>query len=81
MGRFYVQLPTEKAHEFHDDMALGVEKKEPVTSYEAEGAGGGADVNEGEPEGVRLHPKVVQKIRSIVASGETRVYAIRKQLR
>lgn len=76
-----MQLPTEKAHEFHDDMALGVEKKEPVTSYEAEGAGGGADVNEGEPEGVRLHPKVVQKIRSIVASGETRVYAIRKQLR
>lgn len=29
----------------------------------------------------RLDPRVAQKIRDIIASGETRVYAVRKQLR
>ncbi|XP_064628152.1 calcium-responsive transcription factor-like [Lineus longissimus] len=61
MERFYIQLPTENAHEFHNDSLLP-EECEP-------------------PPAIRLHPKVVQKIRDMVAAGETRVYAIRKQLR
>ena len=29
----------------------------------------------------RIHPAVLEKIRQLVASGETKLYAIRKQLR
>ena len=72
-----MQLPTEKAHEFHDEVPGGVEKKEAPSTYEIDSSGG----VDRDREGVRLHPKVVQKLRSIVACGETRVYAIRKQLR
>ncbi|XP_076445507.1 calcium-responsive transcription factor-like [Babylonia areolata] len=76
--RFYVQLPTIKAHEYHDENPI-MEKKEPVNTYEPESTGSVAD--DPQVEGIRLHPKVVQKLRSIVASGETRVYTIRKMLR
>ncbi|KAK7480199.1 hypothetical protein BaRGS_00028584 [Batillaria attramentaria] len=74
--RYYVQLPTEKAHEFHDDGAGGTDKKDTL-SLEGEMING----EDGEIEDVRLHPKVAQKIRSLVSGGETRVYAIRRQLR
>ncbi|KAK7108703.1 calcium-responsive transcription factor-like [Littorina saxatilis] len=81
--RFYIQLPTEKGHEFHDDMGQGVEKKKATTvTYEAsEIITAAVCLNEAEPEGVRLHPKIVNKIRDLVASGETRIYAIRRHLR
>ncbi|XP_074656196.1 calcium-responsive transcription factor-like isoform X2 [Tubulanus polymorphus] len=64
--RFYVQLPTAKAHEFHGDNNTII------------------PIPEVEPAPVqlkRLHPQVADKIRELVATGETRIYAIRKQLR
>jgi hypothetical protein len=80
VNRFYVQLPTEKAHEFHDDSGQPETKKE-IFEVEQMAVTLGVNPGEKEPEGVRLHPKVVQKLRSLVASGETRVYVIRRQLR
>lgn len=77
--RFYVQLPTEKAHDYHEGMSV-VRKVETQASQEL--------VEEVElpapppllPE-ARIHPAVLEKIRQLVASGETKLYAIRKQLR
>ncbi|KAL5010254.1 hypothetical protein ScPMuIL_012559 [Solemya velum] len=67
--RYYVQLPTEKAHEFHDTVPNNTPQPSIIIEQNncllAE----------------RLHPDVSSKIRSLVASGETRTYAIRKQLR
>ncbi|CAH1799426.1 unnamed protein product [Owenia fusiformis] len=60
--RFYVQLPTEKAHDYHSNKV----SEEPV--------------EEEEPSN-RINPKVLEKLREMVAAGETRLYAIRKQLR
>ena len=70
--RFYVQLPTETSHEFHDQMVAELEALEN---------------NQDIPTSVvtqprsRLHPKVADKVRELVAGGETRLYAIRKFLR
>ncbi|KAK3609146.1 hypothetical protein CHS0354_032673 [Potamilus streckersoni] len=64
--RFYVQLPTENAHEFHVDG--GKIQPAPVKI-------------DPEEKCTRLHPRVVQRIRDLVAAGEVRVYAVRKQLR
>ncbi|XP_064594402.1 calcium-responsive transcription factor-like [Liolophura sinensis] len=58
--RFYVQLPTDKAHEFHTT---------------------GSRETTDEQSGQRLHPQVATKIRELVASGETRLYAVRKAVR
>jgi len=69
--RYYVQLPTEKAHEFHEMMP--VVAPTPPAPIETE-----ADL---EQQTHRLDPRVAQKIRDVIASGETRVYAVRKQLR
>ncbi|KAL5010994.1 hypothetical protein ScPMuIL_013299 [Solemya velum] len=66
---YYVQLPTEKAHEFHDTVPNNTPQPSIIIEQNncllAE----------------RLHPDVSSKIRSLVAPGETRMYAIRKQLR
>lgn len=58
--RFYVQLPTDKAHEFHTT---------------------GCRETSEEQSGQRLHPEVAAKIRELVASGETQLYAVRKAVR
>lgn len=77
--RYYVQLPTEKAHEFHDEDHRNVDKK---PEFRLDVIGGDVVNNSDFIESdVRLHPKVVHKIRGLVAGGETRVYAVRKQLR
>ncbi|XP_041352551.1 calcium-responsive transcription factor-like [Gigantopelta aegis] len=73
--RFYIQLPTEKAHEFHDEQATPAAappKYTPNSEVEKE---------EIDASSRRLHPQVVQKIRDLVSGGETRVYHIRRQLR
>lgn len=65
-ARFYIQLPTEDAHEFHAELPaepVPVVNPEPDTLKE------------------RLDPRVRQKIRELVAAGECNVYAVRKQLR
>ncbi|GAB1598911.1 calcium-responsive transcription factor-like [Argonauta hians] len=72
--RYYVQLPTENAHEFH---AENIEPASP--KYDT--------VIEPEVDtkcnilSSRLHPRVHDKIREMVSAGESRIYVIRKQLR
>ena len=72
--RYYVQLPTEKAHEFHGELQLNT----------AEPAVAPAPAPPPEPADSpkeRLDPRVKHKIRELVASGESNVYSVRKQLR
>ena len=84
LSRYYLQLPTSKAHENHTPLpgqpvpqqqhvttlasALNVADLEPATDSESSSCG-------------RLHPCVRERLRQLVASGELRLYAIRKQLR
>lgn len=65
-ARFYIQLPTDDAHEFHGELPA---EPAPVVNTEPD------TLKE------RLDPRVRQKIREIVAAGECNVYAVRKQLR
>nr|XP_006825725.1 PREDICTED: calcium-responsive transcription factor-like [Saccoglossus kowalevskii] len=69
--RFYVQLPATKAHEYHDDpphhMYLGVNV--PLTSQPS------PDIS------ARIHPRVADKIRRLVAEGIQNEYQVRKILR
>ena len=80
----------EKAHEFHDEKAsppptlhfsdpyqpVPIIPPAPEPETPPEPPDNGQDKVAG-----RLHPKVINKIREIVAAGEVRVYAVRRQLR
>ena len=95
--RYYVQLPTEKAHENHivtESSETSATTTGAVTSLLANSPNLPAIVKPkihtmptvtvlktDSPVCSRLHPLVQDKIRSLVANGETRLYAIRKQLR
>lgn len=68
---FYVQLPTEAAHEFHDEDNNDI----PVMSTEMKAASDNNEVQH------RLHPDVAKKIRDLVSDGETRQFVIRNLLR
>ncbi|XP_005110820.1 calcium-responsive transcription factor [Aplysia californica] len=76
--RYYVQLPTDKAHDYHEESPNAL-KQETVVSPPV--------IDEQTPpvvEGLtdtRIHPAVLEKIRQMVAAGETKLYTIRKQLR
>ena len=79
----------EKAHEFHDEKAtptpsLHFSDYQPVPiippTPEPETPPEPPDNNQEKGPG-RLHPKVISKIRELVAGGEVRVYAVRRQLR
>ena len=110
-----MQLPTEKAHDYHDENTLqradslnpqftaqasqGYSGQLTVTGAKlAAGAaststsvavsgvnGAGIVVSElpqqRAPSEARIHPAVLDKLRQLVAAGETKLYAIRKQLR
>ncbi|XP_063256369.1 calcium-responsive transcription factor isoform X2 [Prinia subflava] len=79
--RWYVQLPTEQAHQYHETETSCLppspshlsmsspEEEEEVTR----------DENSTLPS--RLHPQVADKIRELVSQGIEQVYAVRKQLR
>ncbi|GFO28374.1 calcium-responsive transcription factor-like [Plakobranchus ocellatus] len=113
--RFYVQLPTEKAHDYHDETtpqrtdplhpqltaqaSPGYNGQLTVTAAKltsgaastsssvSVGGASGAGVVLSEqsqqraPSEARIHPAVLDKLRQLVAGGETKLYAIRKQLR
>ena len=89
--RYYVQLPTVNAHENHVDgesLSSGGRsgvKLSSLTSSFSQSAPQQPDVkldskttSSGDS---RLHPLVQEKIRQLVAAGETKLYAIRKHLR
>uniref|UniRef100_A0A4W4GUV4 Calcium responsive transcription factor n=1 Tax=Electrophorus electricus TaxID=8005 RepID=A0A4W4GUV4_ELEEL len=84
--RYYIQLPTQKAHLYHDvdtiilpplpeqpDLMKEETEEEEQEMIGSEGGGG--------PVPSRLHPLVAEKIRVLVAQGCSQVYAVRKQLR
>ncbi|XP_026867676.2 calcium-responsive transcription factor isoform X2 [Electrophorus electricus] len=94
--RYYIQLPTQKAHLYHDVDTIILPPlpeqpdlmKEETEEEEQEmiGSEGAEEEEDGEAQGggpvpSRLHPLVAEKIRVLVAQGCSQVYAVRKQLR
>ncbi|KAL9847810.1 calcium-responsive transcription factor isoform 2-T12 [Geothlypis trichas] len=79
-ARWYVQLPTQQAHQYHE-METSCLPPSPshlsVSSPEEEEVI--RDENSTLPS--RLHPQVADKIRELVSQGVEQVYAVRKQLR
>ncbi|XP_072117616.1 calcium-responsive transcription factor [Mobula birostris] len=81
--RWYVQLPTPQAHQYHDQDGsyLPPPPLPPPPTYvsiEEE------DIGMMDENGIlpsRLHPRVTEKIRELVAQGIDQVYMVRKQLR
>ncbi|XP_028661985.1 calcium-responsive transcription factor isoform X8 [Erpetoichthys calabaricus] len=82
--RYYVQLPTQKAHQYHDLEAPQFPPTSPnhllpvPVEEELEEKAEGDD-DSCEPS--RLHPRVAEKIRELVSQGMDQVYLVRKQLR
>ncbi|XP_044523410.1 calcium-responsive transcription factor isoform X1 [Gracilinanus agilis] len=79
--RWYVQLPTQKAHQYHELETSCLPPSPsplPVSSLEDE-----EDTvrDENCTLSSRLHPQVADKIRELVSQGIEQVYAVRKQLR
>ncbi|XP_041118788.1 calcium-responsive transcription factor-like isoform X3 [Polyodon spathula] len=84
--RYYVQLPTQKAHQYHDletayfpppttQLPLPVpEEEEPEEEEEVPGEDTSCVPS-------RLHPRVAEKICELVSQGYDQVYMVRKQLR
>ncbi|KAM4776690.1 calcium-responsive transcription factor isoform 2-T3 [Cyanocitta cristata] len=78
--RWYVQLPTQQAHQYHEMEASCLPPSPShfsVSSEEEEEVV--RDENSTLPS--RLHPQVADKIRELVSQGIEQVYAVRKQLR
>lgn len=80
LSRWYIQLPTQKAHQYHEmetscllsspsHFSVPLPEEEEVVR----------DENCALPS--RLHPQVAEKIRDLVSQGVEQVYAVRKQLR
>ncbi|KAL4635818.1 calcium-responsive transcription factor isoform X4 [Arapaima gigas] len=89
--RYYVQLPTQKAHLYHDvDMPLLPpppvqlplpNKEELLEDKDGRLAVDREQVEDGSSVPSRLHPRVAEKIYELVAQGHSQVYTVRKQLR
>ncbi|KAL6072871.1 hypothetical protein STEG23_018389, partial [Scotinomys teguina] len=79
--RWYVQLPTQQAHQYHELETRGLPPSPspfPMSSPEEEETVV-RDENCALPS--RLHPQVAHKIQELVSRGVGQVYAVRKQLR
>ncbi|KAL1771101.1 calcium-responsive transcription factor isoform X1 [Sigmodon hispidus] len=79
--RWYVQLPTQQAHQYHELEPRGLTLPPspfPMSSLEEEETVV-RDENCALPS--RLHPQVAHKIQELVSQGVGQVYAVRKQLR
>ncbi|XP_056107686.1 calcium-responsive transcription factor isoform X2 [Rhinichthys klamathensis goyatoka] len=94
--RYYIQLPTEKAHLYHDvdtanlpplpeQICFAEEEQNDDEEEETEELDSEAmqDVmmEDGASLPSRLHPLVAEKICELVAQGHNQVYTVRKQLR
>ncbi|XP_052605531.1 calcium-responsive transcription factor isoform X5 [Peromyscus californicus insignis] len=80
-ARWYVQLPTQQAHQYHELETRGLPLSPapfPVSAPEEEETVV-RDENCALPS--RLHPQVAHKIQELVSQGVGHVYAVRKQLR
>ncbi|KAG5283021.1 hypothetical protein AALO_G00037390 [Alosa alosa] len=89
--RYYLQLPTQKAHLYHDMEAPPLPPVSlPLSEDDGEGLLGPEEEEEEEDDGSldddscmpsRLHPLVAEKIKQLVSQGHSQVYTVRKQLR
>ncbi|OWF37566.1 calcium-responsive transcription factor-like [Mizuhopecten yessoensis] len=79
--RYYIQLPTDKAHEFHNDANCSTTQVQSPAATVSMTTSMAFDGLEMDSAIQRLDPRVAQKIREIVSGGETRVYSVRKILR
>ncbi|XP_067266275.1 calcium-responsive transcription factor isoform X2 [Chanodichthys erythropterus] len=92
--RYYIQLPTEKAHLYHDvdtanlpplpeQICFAEEEQNEEEETEELGNESMQDVmmEDGTSLPSRLHPLVAEKICELVAQGHSQVYTVRKQLR
>ncbi|KAF4796753.1 Calcium-responsive transcription factor [Turdus rufiventris] len=79
--RWYVQLPTQQAHQYHEmeTSCLPPSPSHLSVSSPEEEEEVIRDENSTLPS--RLHPQVADKIRELVSQGIEQVYAVRKQLR
>ncbi|XP_059157501.1 calcium-responsive transcription factor-like isoform X2 [Physella acuta] len=77
--RYYVQLPTDKAHDYHDESSSS--KHDSAAASLEETIKEEQHSPSDRASEARIHPAVLEKIRQMVATGETRLYSIRKQLR
>lgn len=79
--RWYVQLPTQQAHQYHEmeTSCLPASPSHHSMSSPEEEEEVIRDENSTLPS--RLHPQVADKIRELVSQGVEQVYAVRKQLR
>ncbi|TRY87724.1 hypothetical protein DNTS_000103 [Danionella cerebrum] len=88
--RYYIQLPTENAHTYHDvdtadlpdllEICIKEEEEEDSEDLANEAVQDGF-AEDGASLPSRLHPLVAEKICDLVAQGHDQVYAVRKQLR
>ncbi|XP_039582140.1 calcium-responsive transcription factor isoform X2 [Passer montanus] len=80
-ARWYVQLPTQQAHQYHEmeTSCLPPSPSHLSLSSPEEEEEVIRDENSTLPS--RLHPQVADKIRELVSQGVEQVYAVRKQLR
>ncbi|XP_031437157.1 calcium-responsive transcription factor isoform X2 [Clupea harengus] len=94
--RYYVQLPTQKAHLYHDMETPPLPPPPvplPLSEDDGEGLLGTEEEEEEQQEEEdgsaddgscmpsRLHPLVAERITQLVAQGYSQVYTVRKQLR
>ncbi|XP_045563758.1 LOW QUALITY PROTEIN: calcium-responsive transcription factor-like [Salmo salar] len=92
--RYYMQLPTQKAHLYHDMEALllppppdllFLPMEEEVKQEEEEEVKQEEEEEQDDDDGgimpSRLNPRVAEKIRELVEQGYHQVYQVRKQLR
>nr|XP_056717430.1 calcium-responsive transcription factor [Euleptes europaea] len=77
--RWYVQLPSQQAHQYHDMEELCLPLSPFSVPSPEEDDDTARDENCVLPS--RLHPQVADKIRELVSQGIQQVYAVRKQLR
>ncbi|XP_059355769.1 calcium-responsive transcription factor isoform X2 [Carassius carassius] len=86
--RYYIQLPTENAHLYHDMDTADLPPLPEQICFTEEQQNEEEDTEEldvlmedGTPLPSRLHPLVAEKICELVAQGHNEVYTVRKQLR
>ncbi|RMC18453.1 hypothetical protein DUI87_04342 [Hirundo rustica rustica] len=79
--RWYVQLPTQQAHQYHEMEASCLPPSPSHLSVSSPEEEEEVIRDENSTLPSRLHPQVADKIRELVSQGIEQVYAVRKQLR
>ncbi|KAJ6665264.1 hypothetical protein lerEdw1_004313 [Lerista edwardsae] len=81
LPRWYVQLPTQQAHQYHEMEETCLPPSPVPFSVPSPEEEDDAVRDENDILPSRLHPQVADKIKELVLQGTEQVYAVRKQLR